>query len=104
MGVGEVVAGGRILPSIGMVRGYIRRVRGDGDWVREIDLLPTARRLVGEGGAGEQGARDAPQIADMRTGVLWPLVEADAGNFASRRRLELDPEINRLGVAYRHDA
>src|SRR5438477_25831 len=95
MGVGEVVAGGRILPSIGMIRGYIRRVRGDGDWVREIDLLPTARRLVGEGGAGEQagsgvGRQPAGKTRSIEVGWIVHgrnlVTECSADRAAGRQR------------------
>src|ERR1700756_1579355 len=102
MGVREVVGVGRILSRVGVVRGDVGGVRRDANRARKVDLLPTARRFVGEGGAGEQGARGAPQSADMRAGVLRPLVEADAGDRTVGRSLELDPESDRLRVVYRH--
>jgi hypothetical protein len=104
MGVCEVVAVGRILSGVGVVRSDVGGVCCDADRGSKIDLLPPARRLVGEGGVGEQVACGAPQGADMRAGVLRPLIEANAGDRAIGRSLELDPEINSARVAYRHDA
>ena len=54
--------------------------------VGEVDLLPAARRLVGEGRGRQQRAGGAPQVGDMGPGVQRPLVEADAGDCRHWRR------------------
>ena len=56
MGSGEVGFVSRILSLGGVVRGDVGGVGRDADRARKIDLLPTTRRLVGEGGVGEPGA------------------------------------------------
>src|SRR6516165_1988648 len=66
---------------------------------RKVYLLPPACGFVGEGGAGEQRAGGTPQIADMGTGVLRTLVEADTGNLAGCRSGELNSDLYRIRVA-----
>ena len=65
---------------VGMVRCYIGRICVDRHWVGENHLLPAGGGFAAEGGGGQQGAARAPQVADVRAGVIHAFVEADAGN------------------------
>ena len=66
----------------------------------KIDLLPATRSFVREGRAGEQRAVRAPQITDMRAGILRSLIEADAGDLPGHRGTELDSKLQRIEIAH----
>jgi hypothetical protein len=51
-----------------MVSGHIDRVRRDGNRSGKVHSLPTGSGLIGEGGAGKQGAGVRPQIPAMSAG------------------------------------
>ena len=84
-----------------MVGHDVGRPCGDHHRGGEVDLLPAARRFVGEGGGGEQVARRAPQIRHMRAGVQRTLVESDPRDRPGRGGLELDAEFHRIGIVQR---
>src|ERR1700730_18148129 len=87
--------------GVGMGGCDVRRTRGDRDRTGEVDLLPTTRALVGESGGRKQSTRGRPQVRDMGTRVLWPLVEADSRDRAVSGGRELDAELHRAVVADR---
>ena len=98
----EIVISVRVIAGIGPVGGVI----GLPAWIAtgrgEIDLLPAAGGLAGEGCARQQLAARRPQIAKMRPGVTGSLVEADAGDFAGSRggefHAEFDADLLRIGI------
>ena len=102
--IGEIIGVDRIFSAAGVVGSDISRSRSDGYRAREIDLLPAARALIAEGGAGKQGSGRTPQVRHMRTGVLRTFVEADSGDRAVRGGDELDTEGHRTGIVGRDRA
>ena len=80
-----------------MVGRHVGRPCGDHNRGGEGDLLPAARRFVGEGGGGEQCAVRAPQIATMRAGILRPFVESYPCDLPDVLGLNLTPSSTALG-------
>src|SRR5207247_6592289 len=90
---GEVVAILRVAAVRSEVGRDVGGVRGDRDRLREVDLLPPARGLAGEGGGSELGSGRAPEVADVGARVARTLVEAERGHEAGLVGLEPDAEL-----------
>src|SRR6185295_17071064 len=65
---------------------------------REARLLPAGGAFPREGDRGQQRAGRAPEVADVRAGVLRALVKPQAGDEAVDVRAELDSDLERVGV------
>jgi hypothetical protein len=65
VGIGKVVAIGRIEPQRRVVRDDVSGVGLDGDRSGEVDLLPATGCSVREGGGGQTSAAGGPQIANV---------------------------------------
>ena len=103
VGAGEVVEVERVVAVGGVVGGEVGGAGADGDRVGEVDLLPAARALAGEGRTREQRSLRAPEAAQMRTRIPRTLEETDTGHVPSDARRELDSRFDRRRVARRGD-
>ena len=57
-----------------------------------------APRRALRGGRGQQGARCAPEVANVRPGVAGAFVETDSGDPAVHVSGEPHPELDRAGI------
>lgn len=89
------------MAGIRVIGSNICHASGDTDRSGEINLLPAARGLIGEGGAPKQGAVCGPEITDVSSGVLRSFVETNAGDLARHGGNEFDAKLNRAGIVVR---
>jgi hypothetical protein len=81
LGGGEAIGICRV-EATGVIRRHIDRVGGQRYRCGKIYSLPAAHGLAAGRCAGKQGARQTPQIGDMRAGVLRTFVKENSEDLA----------------------